>query len=233
MDYSQPWANSSLLQFEAPMASAPISEDRIAELLEPFLDPDSLSLAQLRQVSIYLELLLRWNARIGLTAVRDPDEIITRHFGESFFAAHQLFSPDAPAGTAIDIGSGAGFPGVPLKIFLPSLDLTLVESNYKKVAFLREATRALDLATGVRVLNSRAEDVESFANLVTLRAVERFENALPIARKLVAPNGRLALLIGLTQRQTAESSLPDLRWEQPIALPLSTNRILLIGAAET
>jgi hypothetical protein len=69
--------------------------------------------------------------------------------------------------------------------------------------------------------------------LVTLRAVERFENALPIARKLLAPNGRLALLIGSAQRQTAESSLPDLRWEMPIALPLSTNRILLIGVAET
>jgi 16S rRNA (guanine527-N7)-methyltransferase len=212
------------------MASAPISEDRISELLGPFLDPDSLTLAQLRQVSIYLELLLRWNARIGLTAVRDPEEIVTRHFGESFFAARQLFSPDAPGGTAIDIGSGAGFPGFPLKIFSPSLDLTLVESNNKKVAFLREVMRALDLPTGVRVLASRAEDVESTAaTLVTLRAVERFENALPIARKLLAPNGRLALLIGSAQRQTAESLLHDLRWEAPIALPLSTNRILLIG----
>ena len=215
------------------MASAPISEHRIAELLAPFLDPDSLSPAQLRQVSIYLELLLRWNARIGLTAVRDPEEIITRHFGESFFAARQLFSPGTSAETAIDIGSGAGFPGFPLKIFYPSLDLTLVESNNKKVAFLREVMRALDLATGVRVLASRAEDLESTAALVTLRAVERFENALPIARKLLAPNGRLALLIGSAQRQTAESSLPDLRWEMPIALPLSTNRILLIGVAET
>ncbi len=215
------------------MASAPISEDRIAELLEPFLDPDSLSPHQLREVSIYLDLLQRWNARIGLTAVRDPEEIITRHFGESFFAARQLFSLDAPAGTAIDIGSGAGFPGFPLKIFAPSLDLTLVESNNKKVAFLREVMRALNLATGVRVLASRSEDAESTATLVTLRAVERFQNALPIARKLLAPNGRLALLIGSAQRQTAESSLSDLRWEKPITLPLSTNRILLIGVAET
>jgi len=213
------------------MASAPISEDRIAELLAPFLDPDSLSLAQLRQVSIYLELLLRWNARIGLTAVRDPEEIITRHFGESFFAARDLFSLDTPAETAIDIGSGAGFPGFPLKIFAPSLDLTLVESNNKKVAFLREVMRALDLATGVRVLASRAQDVESSATLVTLRAVERFSNTLSSARKLIAPNGRIALLIGSAQRQTAESSLSDLRWEKPIALPLSINRILLIGAA--
>ena len=215
------------------MPSAAISGDRIAELLGPFLDPASLSPDQLCQVSIYLELLLRWNARIGLTAVRDPEEIITRHFGESFFAARHLFSPDAPAATAIDIGSGAGFPGFPLKIFSPSLDLTLVESNNKKVAFLREVVRALDLPTGVRVLASRAERVEASATLVTLRAVERFENALPIARKLLAPNGRLALLIGSAQRQTAESSLPDLRWENPIALPLSTNRILLIGVAET
>jgi 16S rRNA (guanine527-N7)-methyltransferase len=215
------------------MPSAAISGDRIAELLGPFLDPASLSPDQLCQVSIYLELLLRWNARIGLTAVRDPEEIITRHFGESFFAARHLFSPDAPAATAIDIGSGAGFPGFPLKIFSPSLDLTLVESNNKKVAFLREVVRALDLPTGVRVLASRAEDVESTTTLVTIRAVERFENALPIARKLLAPNGRLALLIGSAQRQTAESSLPDLRWENPIALPLSTNRILLIGVAET
>jgi 16S rRNA (guanine527-N7)-methyltransferase len=214
------------------MASAPISEDRIAELLGPFLDPASLSPHQLRQVSIYLDLLLRWNARIGLTAVRDPEEIVTRHFGESFFAARQLFSPDAPSGSAIDIGSGAGFPGLPLKIFSPQLELTLVESNNKKVAFLREVMRALDLATGVRVLASRAEEIEASATLVTLRAVERFENALLIARKLISPNGRIALLIGSSQRQTAESSLPDLRWGKPIALPLSNNRILLIGAAE-
>ncbi len=205
---------------------------RIARLLRPFLQsppglPASLTEAQLEQVSAYLDLLLRWNARINLTAVRDAESIVTRHFGESFFAARQLFPADADL-RAIDLGSGAGFPGLPLKIFAPGLALTLIESSQKKAAFLKEAVRALTL-TGVDVFASRGEDFSSMADLVTLRAVERYERVLDTAARLVTPGGRLALLIGSPQAARTPQLLPAFSWQAPIAIPQSTARVLLVG----
>ncbi len=227
---------------------------RIAELLQPFLSPALLSPAQLQHISIYIDLLLRWNARINLTAIRHPEEIVTRHFGESLFAATHLFprvartcpersrtgpspvktSPaeitapsDAPS--LIDIGSGAGFPGLPIKIWVPHIHLTLIESNQKKATFLGEAARAVTL-TNINVFHGRAEDYPNPpADVVTLRAVERFEAALPIAASLVAQTGRLALLISEAQLARAKALTPEFNW-QPLALiPLSSSRILAIG----
>jgi 16S rRNA (guanine527-N7)-methyltransferase len=207
-----------------------MTPDRIAELLSPFLEGALLSESQLAQIATYAALLEKWNARINLTAVRHPEEIITRHFGESLFAARKLFPAPETLATAIDIGSGAGFPGLPLKIWSPALDLTLIESNQKKAAFLREAARTLNLAN-VRVLAERAEQVSAQANLVILRAVERFEQILPVALKLTAAPGRLALLIGNSQIPIAKSILSGVRWENPAPLPLSESRSLLVGHA--
>src|SRR5258708_2508378 len=103
---------------------------RIAQLLEPFQVP--LSAAQLNNISTYIDMLLRWNARMNLTAVRDPEEIVTRHFGESLFAARHLFPAEDGRLTTddcIDVGSGTGFPGLPIKLWAPNIHLTLVESN--------------------------------------------------------------------------------------------------------
>src|SRR5258708_16952728 len=125
--------------------------DRIAELLQPFLDPSPkdcgrgtgpssiLSPAQLQYISTYVDLLTRWNSRINLTSVRQPEEIVTRHFGESLFAARHLFPPPGrepplPEAHVIDVGSGAGFPGLPLQICAPTLRPTLIQSNLKKIA---------------------------------------------------------------------------------------------------
>jgi 16S rRNA (guanine527-N7)-methyltransferase len=239
---------------------------RISKLLEPFLAAP-LNESRLAQVSTYIDLLLRWNARINLTAVRDPDAIVTRHFGESFFAAGHLLFPQASPGARIqteggatgvtacplpasssprgpiprprpetaepnvtDVGSGAGFPGLPLKIFDPAIRLTLLESNHKKVAFLGEVIRALKL-TDVEVSPRRAEHLPpATAGLVTLRAVERFETILPAAARLVGPEGRLALLIATPQIPKAIDQTPSFRWQEPIPTPQSQNRILLIGA---
>jgi 16S rRNA (guanine527-N7)-methyltransferase len=208
-----------------------MTQERISELLAPFLDPASLSASQTKLVSTYLDLLLKWNSKMNLTAVRDPEEIVTRHFGESFFAARQLLLDGDSETTAVDIGSGAGFPGLPLKIWSPALDLTLIEANQKKAIFLRELVRALALAP-VTVLAQRAETVTKRADLVSVRAVERFEKTLPIAQQLLNSGGKIALLIGSGQAETARSLLPDIRWEEPVPIPLSRNRVLLIGHAE-
>ncbi len=234
---------------------------RIAELLQPFLTisvpPENcpseqseesavLTPIQLQNISTHIDLLLRWNARINLTAIRQPEEIVTRHFGESLFAARHLFprvarapSPAkssqidpmalAPTPRVIDLGSGAGFPGIPMKVWATHIHLTMIESNQKKATFLREVTRALTL-TNVNVFPGRAEDYPNPpAEVVTLRAVERFDTALPIAARLVIPGGRLALLIGEAQLAQTNILTPDFTWPEPFKIPLSSNRCLVIG----
>ena len=203
---------------------------RLAELLRPFTTPAELPSITLDQLQLYLDLLLRWNARVNLTAVREPEQIVTRHFGESLFAAKLLTSagPQGPIRVA-DVGSGAGFPGIPIKLWAPQIQLTLIESQNKKTAFLREVVRTLQL-DGAEVFCGRAEQWGKTAELVTLRAVERFERALPVAASLVAPEGKLALLIGAGQIETARQIAGAAwRWNEPEAIPQSTERVVVIG----
>src|SRR5260221_8424187 len=198
---------------------------RIAALLEPFLE-QPLSPSHLDQISTYIDLLLRWNARINLTAIRHPEEIVTRHFGESFFLARHLFptnassvarapSPADPnsaqppatphsglynsaAPPVLDIGSGAGFPALPLKLWAPHIDLTLVESNHKKAAFLREVARGLTL-NNVTVITDRVEVLPGPSHfprpqIVTPRSGESFSSILPPTLPLLPPNRTPPLL---------------------------------------
>ena len=246
---------------------------RIAALLSPFLGGASLSDSQLSQLATYLDLLLRWNARINLTAVRDPEKIVARHFGESLFAARHLYPGLATRDSGlIDIGSGPGFPGLPTKIWAPALPTTLLESNQRKATFLREVVRALHL-TEVEVLAIRAEtyaqqitkhqlprkiensvgpgaiagvtlnSTESnvarapspATNLtITFRAVERFHQVLPTAVELLQQfptvSRRLALLIGAAQVEPARALAGTLTWSDPLPIPASAQRVLLIGS---
>jgi 16S rRNA (guanine527-N7)-methyltransferase len=171
---------------------------------------------------------------MNLTAIREPKEVVTRHFGESLFAASHLFSnglangEQPTANHVVDIGSGPGFPGLPIKIWAPHIHLTLIESNQKKATFLREVVRTLTL-TDVDIFAGRAEDFPALADVVTIRAVERFDQILPIAARLVKPNGRLALLIGSAQRSVAQDLVPAFHWETPAQIPNSLTRTLLIG----
>jgi 16S rRNA (guanine527-N7)-methyltransferase len=177
---------------------AAMDSDRIAALLQPFLGGEPASAALLSQLQAYLDLLLRWNTRINLTAVRDPEQIVTRHFGESLFAARVLrddgaFTPGLPISLA-DVGSGAGFPGLPIKLFAPELHLTLIESQNKKATFLKEAIRTLGLENA-EVYPGRAEHWGKTAQIVTMRAVERFDSVIPVATSLLTKGGRLCLLV--------------------------------------
>src|SRR5438445_10777001 len=209
-------------------------------------------------------MLLRSNSRINLTAVRSPEEIVSRHFGESFFAARHLFPPSRPIiphthadqelvpssqeqrqtpgtaitnphlSTAIDVGSGAGFPALPLKIWAPDIRLTLIESNHKKVAFLREVIRGITL-TDVNVFCGRAEDFvaanspnPSTDNVVNLRAVERFQAVLHTADHLVNPVGRLALLIGHSEVAQVIKLILQFQCQLSIAIPDFNERNLIL-----
>ena len=155
-------------------------------MLEPYYPAPSPEL--LVQLSLYLDLILKWNARTNLTAVREPREIVTRHFGESLFAAPLL--PFAQ--TLLDFGSGAGFPGIPLQLALPDLRVTLAESQNKKAAFLREVIRQLNLGTTVH--SARVEDLPLATrfDLVALRAVDNPKQALVDACSRLTPGGTVA-----------------------------------------
>jgi len=206
---------------------------RLAELLRPFTTDAVLSPKVFDQLQRYLDLLLRWNARVNLSAVRAPEQVVTRHFGESLFAAQVLLGRRKETATQLslaDVGSGAGFPGIPMQLFAPELELTLIESHNKKATFLREVLRALDLKQA-EVFSGRAERWGRTADLVTLRAVEQFEHVLPIAANLVTPGGRLCLLISAAQVPIARDLLvAGWTWQQPIAVPLSTQRVIFVGS---
>ncbi len=200
-----------------------MERERLELLLAPYLGETRLSELQIEHISIYIDLLVKWNAKMNLTAVRDPDEMVRRHFGESLFAARQLLEPDSSI-TVADVGSGAGFPGIPLKIHASNLRVTLIEAHGKKATFLREVIRVSRL-TYINVFQGRAEDWKNSADLVVLRAVEKFETVLPAAASLVAPNGRLGLLIGSSQLPMAKQLLPGL-WADPAEIPESGQRVL-------
>lgn len=203
---------------------AHVNTEKIAELLRPFVVVDS---QQLAATATYLDLLLKWNAKMNLTAVREPEEMITRHFGESFFAAGKLLS-SSPAISVIDLGSGAGFPGLPLAIFAPAAQVTLIEGRGKKAAFLNEVVSALRLAN-VRVVRQRGESYSASADLVTMRAVEAFARSLPVAVHLTKPRGRLGLMIGASQVSAAKAAAPEVVWEEAVSIPSGESRMLLMG----
>lgn len=198
---------------------ATLSLDRIATLLSPYLDrvtspvPATLYL----DLSLYLDLLLRWSARINLTAIREPESMVTRHFGESLLAATLL---PKEVRTVLDLGSGAGFPGLPLHLLRPDLSVTLAESQQKKCAFLREVVRTLCLSTTIHA--GRAEDLlpDTF-DLVTMRAVDNPRTAFRAARTL--SKGSILLL----STQAELLALPQMD-HQTIRIPQRTSSVVAL-----
>ena len=193
-------------------------------MLEPFLELDE---TRLGAISIYINLLLKWNARINLTAIREPGEIVQRHFGESLFVAKYLLDQKIPQ-TAIDLGSGAGFPGVPFALLASEVHVTLIESQQKKATFLKELVHVLGLKN-VKIFSDRAENYPDTADLVMLRAVEKFDQALPMAAQLTKAGGRVALMIGSGQVEPAKRLVAELIWANPVEVPCSLSRELLVG----
>src|SRR3984957_2865465 len=139
----------------------------------------------------YLALLRKWNARTNLTAIRDEEGILSRHFLESILCARAL-----PAGiaTLLDFGSGAGFPGLPIALLRPEIAVTLAESQNKKATFLREVVRTLGLTTEVWAARAETMPIARSFDIVALRAVDDMEVALPAAGARIKPGGQLAVL---------------------------------------
>jgi 16S rRNA (guanine527-N7)-methyltransferase len=192
-----------------------LSEAEIATLLTPYLPSPPLHV--LPKLSLYLELLLKWNARTNLTAIRDPEEIVRRHFGESLFAGRHL-APEA--NTVLDFGSGAGFPGLPIAILRPEITVTLAESQNKKATFLREVVRTLALQVEIWAARVETMPESRVFHTVTLRAVDNMAAALSAA----APRASNQLLL-LTGAPPA--LLDGFTIDPPIPIPTTQTSILL------
>jgi 16S rRNA (guanine527-N7)-methyltransferase len=259
-----------------------VEAPQIAELLMSHIVGLRLRPAVYDQLSVYLDLLLRWNAKTNLTAIRDPEQMVRRHFGESLFAAGVLFGNRSPssaqssraevaaatgaegpafsdnrqlttdnsfssvappiprvgmsgtreaaltATTLADLGSGAGFPGLPIKLAFPALQVTLIESQNKKATFLKEVIRALRL-DGIEVYTGRAEQWGKHADVVTMRAVEKFESAIRVSSQILAVDGRLCLLIGEGQKIWV-ADIPGFAIEVVERIPATADSIVLVGS---
>lgn len=183
---------------------------------------------QVVYIQEYTRILLQWNEKLNLTAIRDPLEILHRHFCESMFAATAV---PVENGRLADIGSGSGFPGLPLKILRPELEVFLVESNIKKGTFLAEVIRTLDLV-GATVRIGRYEEMgEELAPLdfVCSRALGEFPQFLRWAASEQVSAGRVVLWIGGRDLDEVKSNA-DWEWAEPIPVPNSLRRYLLVGA---
>jgi 16S rRNA (guanine527-N7)-methyltransferase len=172
----------------------------------------------------YLDLLLRWNTRLSLTAIRKPEQIIQRHFVECSFAAQHLPSDIE---SLMDYGSGAGLPGIAIAICRPEIQVTLAESHGKKASFLREAVRSV----GIRgeVFEGRVETMPEgrVFHAVTMRAVEKMELAIPTAVRHT--ERYLALLTTERSAPAYRQLTPELQWLESLPLPNAEQMILAIG----
>lgn len=207
-------------------AAKALSEGTIRRAMSDF--QITLDEHQIACIQRYIAILLQWNEKLNLTAIRDPLEILYRHFCESMFAA---VSVPLHSGRLADIGAGPGFPGLPLKILRPELNLFLVESNLKKGTFLAEIIRELEL-TNARVLIDRYEELgEELAPLdyVCSRAVGDFGPFLEWAASERVSAGRLILWIGGRDLDEVRKSR-QWEWQEPIPVPHSLRRFLLVGA---
>jgi 16S rRNA (guanine527-N7)-methyltransferase len=183
--------------------------------------------SQALQIQQYTNILLAWNEKMNLTAIRDPLEVLNRHFCECMFAASAV---PLEHGRLADVGSGAGFPGLPLKIIRPDLQVILIESNIKKATFLAEVIRDLGLMDA-RVLVSRYEELgEEVAPLdfACSRALGEFAPFLEWAHSERVAAKQVILWIGA-------GDLPEIQkirtweWREPIRVPHSLRRLLLVG----
>jgi 16S rRNA (guanine527-N7)-methyltransferase len=210
-----------------PTATASLSVQQIRVILESFelSAPDQLC----EQLRVYLDLLLLWNRRISLTSIESPEEIVRTHFAESLLATK---AAGEVHGRLADVGTGAGFPGLPLRLYLPELQLTLIEPNAKKCAFLAEVLRALKLGD-VEITQRRYEDVrrpDKPFDFVTARALGQFVDFLDWADSVLVAGGRAMVWTGPDGKLELERRR-SWKWQVPYVIPGSKHRLIVVGCS--
>ena len=207
-------------------ATNSLAKQQIRSILESFELTASDPLCE--QIRTYIDLLLRWNRQISLTAIESPEEIVRTHFAECLLATKA--APNLH-GRLADVGTGAGFPGLPLRMYIPDLQLTLIEPNAKKCAFLAEVIRALDLKA-VEIIQRRYEDVRAPDppfDIVTARALGQFQEFADWAESVLAPNGRVMVWTGPDGKSELERK-KSWNWHLPYVIPGSKHRLIVVGS---
>jgi 16S rRNA (guanine527-N7)-methyltransferase len=199
--------------------------ERIRSILESYFAP--LPVEMEHKMQKYIDLMESWGRKMSLTSVRDPEEIVRFHFGESIFA---LSLGQIDDGRLADVGSGAGFPAMALKLARPGLSILLIEPNKKKCAFLHEVIRILDMHD-VKIIPTEFEtsDIESNSlSHVTCRALGRHVEVLDWAREKLQAAGETILWLGEADSEKL-THIRDWRWEPPRLIPKTKGRFILKG----
>jgi 16S rRNA (guanine527-N7)-methyltransferase len=210
-----------------------LSNQGIADILAEYSVTADGAAPLIDGIQSYVSLLLQWNQSISLTTITDPEEIVRFHFGESLFAASCV---PIRHGRLADVGAGAGFPGLPLRMLIPSLNLTLIESNAKKATFLSEVLRRLALDR-VQISRVRMDEFKGEPNLrphscfdfITARAFGQFEDLLRWSRAHLSKSGRLVLWLG-RDGLASISKTEGWTWATPARIPGSDRRFIVSGS---
>ncbi|MGB8802293.1 MAG: 16S rRNA (guanine(527)-N(7))-methyltransferase RsmG [Candidatus Acidiferrales bacterium] len=204
----------------------PLSDKIIIAALKDYGVATSVRLCD--QIRIYIDLLLRWNQKTSLTTVTDPAEILRFHFGESLLAAELV---PIRHGRLADVGSGAGFPAVPIRMVAEALHVILIESNQKKATFLAEIIRELQLQN-VEVRRNRMEDVDlqtESVDFVSARALGIDDDFLDWSRNALNQNASIVLWLG-DEDSNRISQQARWKWANPFRIPSSDRRVILYGS---
>ncbi|HEY0701403.1 MAG TPA: 16S rRNA (guanine(527)-N(7))-methyltransferase RsmG [Candidatus Acidoferrales bacterium] len=207
------------------MKQSTLSDQLISDTLHPYDVVSSPELCD--SIRAYIDLLLRWNQKIALTTITDPIEILRLHFGESMFAIEAV---PIRHGRLADIGTGAGFPAIPIRMVKSDLDCVLIESNHKKATFLAEIVRTLQLSR-VEIFRGRMEDYPESApqfEFVISRALGMHQAFLKWSLERLRPKGNVIFWIGEADSAKIATHL-TFEWRQIVKIPNSDRRALLIG----
>jgi 16S rRNA (guanine527-N7)-methyltransferase len=197
---------------------------KIQELLQPYCRDVPLEICD--KIQLYMDLLSVWGKKIALTTVTNEEDVVRFHFGESIFA---LSLESFVNGRLADVGSGAGFPGLAIKLLCPNLSVTLLEPNKKKCAFLNEVARKLHFSS-VDVLPvpfEASKIAPSKLAFVTSRALGKINDLLSWSRRTLSSDGRVILWLGADDAERA-MQMPDWHWVQS-TVPGTERRKIIAG----
>lgn len=203
-----------------------LGPERIRAILEGYFSPLPDHVED--KVRKYMNLLGLWGERVALTSIHDPAQVVRFHFGESIFALSLM--GETSDGRLADVGSGAGFPGLALKLVAPELPVILIEPNKRKSAFLHEVIRELSLQ-GAEVTSipfELAKSEQASLSFVTCRALGRHQALLEWARGILKPGGSVLLWLGQEDSADISRSIGWM-WDGPVLIPGTAGRFVLKG----
>jgi 16S rRNA (guanine527-N7)-methyltransferase len=203
-----------------------LSDQFIVDSLRIYCVPTSPALCD--AIRAYVELLLFWNRKVALTTITDPFEILRVQFGESMFAIHEV---PIRHGRLADVGTGAGFPAVPISMAVPELECVLIESNQKKATFLAEVIRVLQL-NRIQVFRGRMEDYPTSNkkfDFAVCRALGTHDAFLEWSSRQLKQDGSVVYWIGDEDAAKIQTN-SSWNWRSTVRIPASNNRALLIGS---